>query len=219
MKILKLFTFLISIAFLFSCGGGDDNSAEARARKDVLNVIKELPTLKKEVDAHEEKLNAQELKGAFKAQFGDVSFDISDWSSVKSTVTFSNDNATFMLYTSDDRKEVISISISMVDSDLFTRLPSTEFQPTMYHLDFKDLETMKKKLKANILINYINKNTKERYSPFKGKMTLHALTENHLKISFEGEAAIGDYREKHFEPSNVELEFNYNYLTSDIRSK
>lgn len=184
-------------------------SEEQRAIKDAKEILSNLPELKEEIDEHEDALNARTLEGAFSGTIDGEAFTFSSWDARRSAITLYDHVANLHGVISSDPFE--NVSVKIFAQKWWEKALPTEFPASVFEMkEGEYLEVLYWKENGN----------GDRIQEFRtanGTLTLKAWTKESLKLSFDGEGFIGDFRLQKKVPLTFELELDYNFVTADLR--
>lgn len=217
MNIKNIISIILISILLFSCKNKNETLQEKESRKQVEKIIKDLPNLKKEVDEIEKKLDAKSVTGNIKLTANGKTLNFNQFSGKKSDINFKSNTAKYRFYITDKRKEYVQIELK--NNALYTNATNEYFTPSMFVLDIKDTDAVKKMMQSNIQISYHNKDTDQRYFSGKGTMKVQKLTDNKLQLTYKGQGYDGDYRMKKFIPMEITVNIAYNFISYDGRKK
>lgn len=212
----KLLLLLVALYCISCSNNKKENNDVNNAVKTGVKFVKELPKVQKEIEEHREKLNSQKITGSFQLTIQGDELKTSDWNSANSAIRFYKQRAVFRLRLTDDNKEYIVVTVNCNDK-LFPYTGDKKFAPSMFPVGILTGNYKQEKTDGYIQFNYYNDNTNEKYSSVKGTSTLEKLTDSELKIVFNGEMALGDWRQKKFVPANIVLDIEYNFISDDLR--
>ena len=217
MKFKNTITIILITIILFSCKNKNETPQEKQSRKQVEKIIKDLPNLKKEVDEIEKKLDAKSVTGNIKLIANGKTLNFNQFSGKKSDINFKSNTAKYRFYITDKRKEYVQVELK--NDALYTNATNEYFTPSMFVLDIKDTNAVKKMMQYYIQISYHHKDTDQRYFSGKGKVQVQKLTDNSLKLTYKGNGYDGDYRKKKFIPMEIKVTINDNFISYDGRNK
>lgn len=217
----KVLPILLTTLLIIACGKTKketNNPVVNKAIKEAAKTFTKLPEMEKEINDYQEKLNSQEISGGFEIIIDGDELKTSNWNAANSAIRFYKHRAVFRLRLSEDNKEHIVVTINC-NKDLFPYQGTKKFAPSMYPVGILEGNLKQEKTDGYIQFNYYNDNTNEKYSSVKGAYSLEKLTDSNLNLSFKGEMARGDWRQKNFVPATIKLNIKYNFLTDDLRNK
>lgn len=217
MKLKNTLTIILITVFLFSCKNSNETPQEKQSRKQVEEIIKDLPNLKTEIDEIEKKLDAKSVTGNIVLTANGKTVNFNQFSGKKSDINFKSNTAKYRFYITEKRKEYVQVELK--NDALYTNATNEEFVPSMFVLDIKDTDAVKKMMRSNIQISYHHKDTDQRYFSGKGTIKVQKLTDNKLQLTYIGEGYDGDYRKKKFIPMEIKVNINHNFISYDGRKK
>ncbi len=196
------FIFLAS-AILISCGA--ETEQEKEASKGVLEIIKDLPNLQKEVKEHDDAMSAKEFSGEFNAIIDGEELNISEWNAPRTSIVY-NENSIFIIACADEKcNEIVEIRIS--HPNLYSINTPLDFGPSMFepiddnfiHITYKDRGN------SNI-------------QTFSGSMELLKFGDENIKLSFDGTGPQMNAQGSKDVSFKIELDLMYNFISQDERS-
>lgn len=217
----KLLTILLTTLLITACGKTKKESNDPIIEKSIKEARKkliELPKIEKEISDYQKKQNNQKVSGDFEMTIDGDKLKTSSWNAANSAIRFYKHRAVFRLRLSEDNKQYMVVTVNC-NKDLFPYQGNKKFAPSMYPVSILEGNLKQEKTDGYIQFNYYNDNTNEKYSSVKGAYSLEKLTDSELKLSFNGEMARGDWRQKNFVPASIKLNIQYNFLTDDLRKK
>ncbi|WP_457616757.1 hypothetical protein [Lutibacter sp.] len=211
-QILILALTLLSVV---SCK--NDKEIPEAAKKELKNVVQELPETLDDAKEINDKLDAQDLSGFFEVTTNGNTIKKTAFNTDKCRVNFLKNKAEYKIFFDDKKQEYVYIFI--VADDLYN-LSDKTFMASKYPVlkDGKmDMELEQKRASKNIQVIYKNENTGENYSSLNGTITLDVFTDKQLKFSYNDVGAIGDFRKNNHKPMQINVDLTYNFLNFDYR--
>lgn len=182
---------------------------EQRAIKDAKEILSNLPELKEEIEEHEDALTARTLEGTFSGTIDGEPFAFSSWDARNSAITLYDHVANLHGVISKGPLENMSVKLfaqNWWEKSVPATLPASVFE-------MKDNEYLE-------VLYWKENGNGDRVHEFRtanGTLTLKAWTKESLKLSFDGEGFMGDFRLQKKVPLTFELELDYNFVTADLR--
>jgi hypothetical protein len=197
------YLIVLSSTFLISCGA--ETEQEKEAAKDVLEVIKALPNLQKEVKKHEDAMSAKEFTGEFNAVIDGEELNLSEWSAQRTSIVY-NDNSIFIVACADAKcGKIVEVRIS--HPNLYSINTPLDFGPSMFE---------------PINDNFIHIAYKDRgnsnVQTFSGSMELLEFGDENIKLSFDGTGPQMNAEGSKDVSLKIELDLMYNFISQDERS-
>jgi len=181
-----------------------------------MEIVKELPEISKEIETQKEKENAQRIKGNVTLTVDGITKTLNNWNAATSSIRFFNHKNTYILRLDANKKAYFGIT--MTHKSLWPDPAANEYASTMHTLDFSDQAFLEKLSNGYIHLTYTNEAANEKYETYKGTVTLHSWSEDAIKITFEGEGFVGDWKERTMIPMKIDLDLSHNFTTADKRT-
>ncbi|ARN76788.1 hypothetical protein BST97_01540 [Nonlabens spongiae] len=209
MKALNLVPIIIFCVVTFtSCHDQKESQEVQKAMEDGMNILEQVPEMKKESDARKAAINSKQLNGEFVASLDGEPFMKSEWNTSISRILFTNNLAVYSLCLSPDScKELIKIKIS--DSPI----PYDKIEPTYYKTGNEGIVEDR-----YFSISYFNEDERSlSFNSDKGEVTLVKLTDDNLTATFIGTVQQGNFGNTTSKPFTMELNLDYDFITTDQR--
>lgn len=215
MKLFRLSLFTITLLTVFSCGN-KENDKTSEAVKEGMEILKDLPEIQKEIKSQEEKKNSHNLSGEFSGTLNGSAFNFTDWVAASSRGSFFDGKATFQFYINEELNEYLNITIS--GASIFNNEEVSNLAPTMIPFDMADESFMKKFENGFAYVQYKNETNNEEWSSAKGLVVLKKISNNELLLEWNGEAFLGEWKQKELAPFKGKLSLTFDFLT-DYRNQ
>jgi hypothetical protein len=210
-KLLSFFGMLIGLMFILpSCGSSETDSLEKEAIDNAKEIFQNLPELKEEIDEYKEKVNAQEISGNFVGELNGESFEFNSWQGEKSRISFIE--FTGVIHATISRKPQENVTIKVSANKWYEKETPYKIPASIYAMEGTD----------HLVVTYTKKDSDGEYlkqfQTMDGELIVHQFDETGVKISFDGNGIIGDPRQQNKVPLTFELDLDYNFVSSDVRT-
>lgn len=201
---------LMAFAALPSCSSSETDSIQDKSEDEARKILQNLPELKEEIDEYKEKVNAQELSGSFSGELNGEAFEFAHWDAQNSRVSFSD--LTGVVYATISRKPEENVAIKVFSDKWFQKETPYEIPASIYAMKGTD----------RLEVTYLKKDKRgeylTRFQTMDGELIVNQFNETGVRISFNGTGLMGDPREQNRVPLSFELELDYNFVSSDVRT-
>ena len=199
----NIYLLFLASTILISCGAETDQ--EKKAAKDVLEIIKDLPNLQKEVKEHDAAMSAKEFSGEFNAIIDGEEVNISEWDAKRTTIAY-NENSVYISACADEKCEKI-VQVRISHPNLYSINVPMDFGPSIFepiddnfvHIVYKD--------RGNSNVQTMS-----------GTMKVLEFGDENIKLSFDGTGPQMNTEGSNNVSFSVELDWMYNFISVDQRS-
>ncbi len=197
------YLILLSSTLLISCGA--ETEQEKEAAKDVLEIIKDLPKIQREVKEYDAELSSREFSGEFNAVIDGEELNISEWNTQRTSIVY-NENSVFIVACADAKcGKIVEVRIS--HPNLYSISVPSNFGPSMFepiddsfiHIAYKDRGN------SNV-------------QTFSGSMKLLEFGDENIKLSFDGTGPQMNAEGSKDVSLKIDLDLMYNFISQDERS-
>jgi len=194
------FIYFTALFLLAACG--NQTPQEKEAFEDVLEVVENLPELLEEEEIVAEE-NTDKMKGSLKLHTDKKDITVSTWLARRSSTTFMDINFSLQACSDGDCTKKMLVSVSG---------PDIHNQALPFTLSASPFE------EYNAKITFVDADKTEYYTQ-EGEFELTALSENHFTLSFNGDIFEGIGMAGGKIPATFDIDFEFNFISTDIREK